>query len=105
MIKKMYNANFEIETEHLNQTLKEVKDVAYYQEVKGINKYGKPLDPYDNYDWLDMEFEELIDALKYNRAEKKKRKLAIERIRTITERCDYEVKQEINHWLDFWEGK
>jgi len=56
---------------HLNHAIEEFAKTANNQENKGITKYGKPLNPYDNYDWLDMEFEELVDAAKYNRAEKK----------------------------------
>lgn len=96
---------------HLEHTKDEFIKTANSQERKGILKYGKPLEPMDDYDWLDMEFEELVDAVKYNRAAKRKlltekneREFVIERIRTITERCDYQAKMEINHWLDVLEG-
>ena len=89
---------------HLEHTKDEFIKTANSQERKGILKYGKPLEPMDDYDWLDMEAEELVDAFKYNRAEKAKRKFVSERIRTIAERCDYQVKSEILHWLDVLEG-
>ena len=105
--KAVYNANFEVEAKHLNHTIKEFTDVAESQEFdKGIPKYGKPLDPLDNYDWLDMEFEELVDAIKYNRAEKVKRNFAIGKIRYLSEtHCDAGANEEIKFWLDFMEGK
>lgn len=69
--------------EHLENTKIAINEVADSQEDKGIKKYGKPLNPLDNYDWLDMEFEELIDAAKYNRAEKAKRNHNVERLRKL----------------------
>ncbi|GGN64503.1 hypothetical protein [Oceanobacillus indicireducens] len=90
--------------EHLEKVNKKFSETAYLQEMKGIQKYGKPLDPMDNYDWLEMAAEEQVDGYKYLIAEMEKRKFVAERIRTITERCDYQVKMEINHWLDELEG-
>lgn len=104
MIKKMYNANFEIDTPHLNKTIKEFKEVAYSQEVKGINKYGKPLDPMDNYNWLQMALEEQVDGAKYLIAEMEKRKFIVKKIRTLLEYKPYDFT-EIYHWLDVLEGK
>lgn len=69
--------------DHLENTKLAINEVADSQEDKGIEKYGKPLNPLDDYDWLDMEFEELIDAAKYNRAEKVKRNYHVERLRKL----------------------
>ncbi len=91
---------------HLNHAIEEFAKTANNQENKGITKYGKPLNPYDNYDWLDMEFEELVDAAKYNRAEKRKRDFAIGRIREIIiKECEFDTQVQINNWLDFVQGK
>ncbi len=89
---------------HLEHTKDEFIKVANSQERKGIEKYGKSLDPMDDYDWLEMALEEQVDGTKYLVAEMEKRKVVAERIRTIAERCDYQVKVEILHWLDVLEG-
>lgn len=89
---------------HLEHTKDEFIKTANSQERKGILKYGKPLDPLDNYNWLEMAAEEQVDGYKYLIAEMEKRKFVTERIRTIAERCDYQVKMEINHWLDELDG-
>jgi hypothetical protein len=46
---------------------------AISQEAKGIVKYGVPLNPMDDYDWLNMADDELIDGYKYFVAERTKR--------------------------------
>jgi hypothetical protein len=50
-----------------------IENIMNEQDEKGIEKYGQPLDPMDNYDWLYMAEEELADALKYFNAEREKR--------------------------------
>src|SRR5690625_7917232 len=74
--------------EHLHNTLIKFSQVAHEQEEKGIAKYGKPLDPADDYDWIEMAIEEQVDGFKYLLAEKRirefkrqKRKLVIDKIR------------------------
>ena len=47
--------------------------VAEKQEEKGIKKYGHELRPLDDYDWLEMAKEELVDAFKYLECERIKR--------------------------------
>lgn len=93
-------------THHLNKTIEEFDYIANSQEKKGIAKYGKPLDPLDNYDWLEMANEELVDGYKYLIAEKEKRNFIVNKIRTL---LNYKInetsKTEINHWLDRLEGK
>ena len=92
--------------EHLHNSLIKFADVAHSQEEKGIAKYGKPLDPLDKYDWLEMASEELVDAFKYLHAEQTKRKEIINRIReeiqtgVIPEKYD-----KINRLLDELEGE
>lgn len=73
-----------LDTKHLHNTIEEFDYVANRQEEKGIAKYGKPLDPMDNYDWLEMANEELVDAYKYFMAEKVKRQHCINKIRQLT---------------------
>lgn len=51
------------------------------QDDKGIEKYGKSLDPMDsNYDWLCMAEEEVADMLKYFKAEQVRRDKIIQEI-------------------------
>lgn len=91
---------------HLNLTIDSFTDVSYSQADKGINKYGKPLEPLDDYDWLSMAKEEAVDGYMYLEAEHQKRKFIVSKIRTL---LDYKpndfTKTEINHWLDLLEGK
>lgn len=69
------------------------------QEKKGMEKYGQPLNPLDNYDWLNMCLEEQTDGFKYLAAEKVKRDFIVDKIRKLTDNT------EINHWLDILEGR
>lgn len=94
------------EPKHLKEVKRIFEDVADFQEIKGMNKYGKPLDPLDNYDWLKMALEEQVDGTKYLIAEMKKRNFAIGKIRYLSEtHCDAGANEEIKFWLDFMEGK
>lgn len=98
------NANFEIETEHLNKTIEKFSDVAYTQELKGIDKYGNPLNPFESgRDWLNMAIEEQVDGMKYLYAEMVKRRFAVNRIRELIPR-DSQDYVEIMMLLDELEG-
>lgn len=78
---------------------------ANSQERKGIQKYGQPLNPLDDYDWLEMAIEEQTDGFKYLVAEQEKRKFVVGKIRKLLEFKDNSVSRtEINHWLDVLEG-
>jgi hypothetical protein len=89
---------------HLRNTKEEFNLVADEQELKGIEKYGKPLDPIDNYDWIEMAKQEQVDGFKYLIAEQKKRTYAINRIRGQLDREFIDVEL-IRYWLDWMEGK
>jgi len=84
--------------EHLERSKKAFTEAANRQENKGVEKYGKPLDPLDNYDWLEMATEELVDGFKYLVAEQVKREFIANKIRKLTDDA------EIHHWLDELEG-
>lgn len=84
--------------DHLERSKKTFIEIANKQENKGVEKYGKPLDPLDNYCWLDMASEELVDGFKYLAAEREKRKFVVSEIRKLTDDA------EIHHWLDEMEG-
>src|SRR5690606_19056662 len=92
--------------EHLDLVKEVFGRVADNQEDKGIAKYGKPLDPLDDYDWLQMALEESVDGTKYLIAEMEKRKFIAGKIRKLLNYKPNEVsKTEILHWLDVLEGK
>lgn len=91
---------------HLENVKRRFNQVADEQERKGIRKYGQPLNPSDDYDWVDMTIEELVDATKYMLAEKHKRQEKEEfhnfianKVRKLTD------DPEIEHWMDKLEGK
>jgi len=84
---------------HLNDTIDKFAEKAKSQEEKGLVKYGKPLDPLDDYDWLEMANDEMVDGYKYLVAEKEKRKFIAGKIRNLT------GNTEILFWLDQLEGK
>jgi len=90
---------------HLETTKKAFAEVSDLQEGKGIIKYGKPLDPLDNYDWLKMCLEEQVDGTKYLVAEMEKRKFVVDKIRKLIDDRDGAILNEIHHWLDELEGK
>lgn len=54
------------------------KEICIKQEKKGLQKYGKPVDPLDGYDWLAMAEEEFVDGMKYMFAEREKRNIVLE---------------------------
>lgn len=72
-----------IERTHLKRSIISFSNLANDQENKGIEKYGQPLDPMDDYDWLRMAQEELVDGYKYFEAERYKRDMVIRNIREI----------------------
>lgn len=91
---------------HLKKTKEIFGEVAYSQEIKGIEKYRQPLDPLDNYDWLEMALEEQVDGTKYLVAEMEKRKDVIGKIRDIIEsECELDVQFVINVQLERLEGE
>ena len=68
---------------HFRNTVLDFWVRAYEQENKGIKKYGKALEPLDDYDWLTMAAEEQVDGYKYLLAEMKKREYVVKGIRQI----------------------
>lgn len=61
----------------------QITEVMVKQDEKGINKYGKPLNPMDNYDWLEMAKEEAADMLKYFEAEHYKRNNILNEVESL----------------------
>lgn len=86
--------------QHLKDSIKAFEDVATDQEYKGLEKYGQPLNPLDNYDWLAMAKEESADEFKYLHAEQVKREFVVDKIRKLSR-----GNTEIEFWLDVLEGK
>lgn len=84
---------------HLNRSIEQFERTARKQEAKGFKKYGQTLNPLDDYNWLKMAEEEIVDAFKYLTAEQKKREVAIEKIRKRTDDTD------ILFWLEELEGR
>jgi len=71
-----------------------------------MKKYGQPLEPLDNYDWLQMAREEQVDGYKYLEAEIVKRRFIVGKIRRLLNYKNNSVsKVEINYWLDRLENK
>lgn len=62
------------------RVLDRTENIMNNQDSFGLEKYGKPLDPMDDYDWLNMAEEELADALKYFNAEREKRNTIIDMV-------------------------
>lgn len=85
--------------DHLERVKTEFELMANYQERKGIEKYGHPLNPLDRHDWLEMAEQEQVDGYKYLKAEQVKRTLVADKIRKLT------FDDEINYWLDVLEGR
>lgn len=50
------------------------------QDEKGMDKYGKELNPMDDYDWLDMAQQEIADLVKYVQAEKVRRNIILDEV-------------------------
>jgi hypothetical protein len=90
----------------LLKTIDNFRKDAISQSVKGVAKYGKVLDPLDNYNWRTMAKEELADAYVYLDAEEDQIKFVAQKIRNLADRnCTDMVRGEINHWCDILEGK
>lgn len=85
--------------DHLENTVIKFSIEAQSQEEKGIQKYGQPLNPLDNYDWLKMAIEEQVDGFKYLYAEQVKRAHVVSEIRQLTD------NKQIHKLLDQLEGK
>lgn len=65
------------------EMVKELRDVAAQQDLYGMRKYGKELDPLDpKYDWLKMATEELVDLAKYVYCERVKRDYVFKLVET-----------------------
>lgn len=91
---------------HLNLSIDSFTAVATAQADKGIKKYGKTVNPLDDYDWLQMAQEEMADGYVYLEAEKEKRKFIVAKIRSLLNfKTNEFTNMEINHWLDLLEGK
>lgn len=76
-----------IETRFLTETTAHFDRISKHQELKGVQKYGKPLNPLEclgDHDWLNMAEEELVDGFKYLQVEKEKKAV-------IKARLDYLV--------------
>lgn len=82
------------------QVIESLREVMIKQDEKGLEKYGKPLNPEDeNYDWLEMTIEELADALKYLESEAQKKKLKtelLEKVSTVLKNQLEPNKQQID---------
>lgn len=74
----------------------QITEVMIKQDEKGIRKYGKPLDPMDNYDWLVMAKEEAADMLKYFEAEHYKRNNTLNKVQHILREIKREALQNRN---------
>jgi len=81
---------------HLQSSIDKFTSSAKSQEDKGIEKYGQPLDPLDDYDWLEMAIEEQVDGFKYLHAEQIKRQWAISNIRRTLSADDLNLDEMIN---------
>lgn len=91
--------------EHVQLSIEDYINTIHSQAEKGLEKYGQGLDPLDNFDWLDMASEELIDGHQYIVAEKRKREFICSKIRGLLNYKDNSVSRtEILHWLDVLEG-
>lgn len=91
---------------HLDASNKKFKRVAFTQEMKGLDKYGEPLDPLNkDYDWLEMAIEEQVDGFKYLHAEQVKRAHVVAEIREIIKyNTNILAHDQISALLDQLEG-
>lgn len=62
-----------IKTPFTEKFLLRVIEKAVSQDEFGLKKYNQYLNPMDNYDWLNMAFEEYVDLGKYIEAERYRR--------------------------------
>ena len=88
-----------------------VIEKAVSQDEFGLKKYNQYLNPMDNYDWLNMAFEEYVDLGKYIEAERYRRDvilsnvlLNISRMRNKIEKngeyCNPQLIKDISRLLD-----
>lgn len=91
---------------HLDASNKKFKRVAFTQEMKGLDKYGEPLDPLNKeFDWLEMCIEEQVDGFKYLHAEQVKRAHIVAEIREIIKyNTNILAHDQISALLDQLEG-
>ena len=68
----------------MNLATKKFKRVTEDQARKGLEKYGRGLNPATPYDWCDMALEEMADGVQYLMAEKYRRNEVIERINQLS---------------------
>lgn len=66
--------------DNTKETINTFNTIAIQQDKKGMDKYGKPVNPLDKYNWNDMAIEELVDAMKYIVASKIKTETIIEEV-------------------------
>lgn len=93
------------EKTHVQTSIEDYKNTIHNQSQKGLEKYGQPMDPLDNYNWLQMAKEELVDGHQYLKAEEIKRNFVCNKIRGLLNYKENSVsKTEILHWLDVLEG-
>lgn len=73
----------------------EFTQTMHLQDLKGLEKYNQALDPMDKkYDWLAMATEELADAVKYFKAEQKRRDVVLKSV--INQLTVLELHSEAN---------
>lgn len=72
-------------------TKKVFNNISDKQDEKGLKKYGKPINPLDDYNWNDMAIEELVDSIKYVVANKKKTELTIDKVVKELEAIRYDI--------------
>ena len=73
----------------MNLATKKFKRVTEDQARKGLEKYGRGLNPATPYDWCDMALEEMADGVQYLMAEKYRRNEVIQNIYAMAQ----ELKQ------------
>lgn len=90
----------------LQKTSKFFSLLAEQQELKGIKKYSKELDPLElKYDWLQMASEEQVDGFKYLHAEMEKREFITVKIKgTLINQVDDNIYDEVLFWLNTLNG-
>lgn len=103
----MTSKNEQLEMHHLNYSIDRFMEVVEKQSRKGIETYKQDIDPMESgRDWLDMGDEELVDAFRYNQAERQKRAFIAGKLRKLTSYKPTDVtRKEIDFWLDVLEGK
>lgn len=83
-----------IDSEFLKLVTGKFKETALNQELKGLKKYGSPVNPMDDYDWLNMAEEEQIDGYKYLMAERVKRDTILKDVFAIFQQLKESLSQK-----------